>query len=342
MAVSVTSTRVSDSLSPAPVRIHVAEDPAAGSLLEHFKLLGVLSGNPCSNTEDLNQTQWVERFTQEISAAQNPQIATKTVILRVGTMGSGKTSSVDGFLDNLRLNHSIFPNLDLDRIVTGTKVFRDGVCNKDGTLKELSPEIGNAVYWAARRSSHVGDWGTLEVISDHLVALGYTFSRETCGSDMPHLLDQLLGKRYDIISQYINSGYEAMAVVPYLPFFVAKGRVAKRANEEGRDVPFERMCADYETFFHHLFQLMGRVSSFYLVDNNVAWGHPMRLLMETQSSGGRCSIVKTDVQALQTLLNTVIEAAASYTGSVEEHIYQIEVAFLNAMVQNPKRSICPS
>lgn len=49
-----------------------------------------------------------------------------TILMRIGVMGSGKTSSVDSYIENnLKYNPEIFTLIDLDRIITTSGEMKD-------------------------------------------------------------------------------------------------------------------------------------------------------------------------------------------------------------------------
>lgn len=241
-------------------------------------------------------------------------------------MGSGKSSAVNAFLeDKYGWSPSMFQIVDLDRMVTSSKAYRDVVCS-GSTVKKLSgKEMGDA-WWAGQVATH--GYSTVDSIITAASQSGLTFSIEQTGKFMCPL--------QKVTRRLFKSGYHVIGASPYVPFYILKDRVAARARKEGRDVSTEELETNMLLMLPKLFDMALEADEFYILNNDVPLGASPEVLLSTQIDWSKydnqkCSSRTIDGAKVQALLNKVKAAAAHYTTAGEQKVYATEVAFLQAL-----------
>lgn len=297
-----------------------ATDGLAHNGLVHEK------GNPCEITQDLNPSEWKEKFISEFQSGQadgQSQIA----FLRIGTMGSGKSSAVDSFIESkYKWNPNMFQIVDLDRMVTHSAAYRKEVCEA-GKVKKLSSKEMADAWWAGQVATKGYD--TVNEVIQEASQHGLTFSVEQTGKFMCPFkkITRLLFKK----------GYEVIGVSPYVPFYVLKGRVAKRAEEEGRDVSEDELVNNMKQMLPKTFKMALEADEFYILDNDVPFGHPPEVLLSTNTDwkkfdDQKCSSRTIDAAKVAAVLSKLKANTSQYTTDGEKEVYDIEVNFLEGLL----------
>lgn len=285
----------------------------------------ILAGSPCTVTEDLNPAQWQARFLSEFQSGQLAGIM-NTVVIRMGTMGSGKSSAVNAFLEGkYGWPPSMFQIVDLDRMVTSSAAYRDAVCS--GTkVKDLSGEQMGDAWWAGQVST--SGYRTVDSIITDASSRGLTFSIEQTGKFMCPLKK--------VCRRLYKNGYKVIGVSPYVPYFVLKGRVEKRAEQEGRDVSTDELESNMMMFLPKLFDMILETDEFYILSNDVPFGHPPEVLVSSETDwtkfdNQKCSTRTINKNAVKALLDKVRAASSKYTKDSEKEIHATEMTFLQKM-----------
>jgi len=307
--------------------IHAARITGQIYMAELANHSAVLGQNPCAITEDLTPAQWQARFLSEFQSGQAGGV-TNTVVIRLGTMGSGKSSAVNAFLESkYGWLHNMFQIVDLDRMVTSSAAYRDAVCSGT-TVKQLSgKEMGDA-WWAG--AVNTSGYRTVDSIITDVSSRGLTFSIEQTGKFMCPLKK--------VCRRLYKNGYKVIGVSPYVPYFVLKGRVKKRANDKGRDVSTEELEGNIKSFLPKLFDMIYETDEFYILNNDVPFGHPPEVLISsaidwTKFDKQMCSTRTINKNAVQALLDKVRSASSEYTTEREREIHAIEVTLLQKMYE---------
>lgn len=283
--------------------------------------------NPCTVTEDLTGADWLARFQQQVRGGQRPGVSRQQVI-RLGTMGCGKTSAVDLFLqDHFGYSPGMFQNIELDMIVTSAKKYRDAVC-EGPTLKALSHSEMDAAYWNVREKElHVAS--IVSNIEATLLAEGLTFSSETTGKSFCSLRRRSRNA--------FKQGYEVIGVAPYVPFYLVKQRVVDRAAKEGRTVAMVPLMNSFMTFIPRVMSMTLEVDTFFLIDNTVAFGEVPRVLLESQSDftkgdPEKCARRTVNLPAVESLLTELEQHSGDYMGDDQVSVFEAERDMLNALI----------
>lgn len=284
--------------------------------------------NPCTVTEDLSADEWKAKFQRQIRAGQRPGVSHKQVI-RLGTMGSGKTSSVDLFLqDHWGYGPEMFQNVELDMIVTSAKSYRDQVC--DGQTMKPNLDFGHlhATYLRVADKELMVD-NIVDSIQEALLDEGLSFSSEITGKTFCKL------RRFS--RQAFKKGYEVYGVAPYVPFYLIKQRLLDRAAKEGRMPAMGPVVNNFMKFVPRMMSMTLEVDAFFFLDNTVAFGEVPRLLLEsqtdfTQGDLQKCSRRTVNEAAVTVLLTDLEQHRADYDPDTEMEIFKVERDMLTTLI----------
>lgn len=287
----------------------------------------VLGANPCEITENLMPAEWQDRILSEFASGQDAGI-TNMAVIRMGTMGSGKSSAVNAFLESkYGWQPSMFQIVDLDRMVTSSAAYRAKVCSGT-TLQDLSGQQMGDAWWAGQVS--ISGYDTVDDIIERASLRGLTFSVEQTGKFMCPLTK--------VCRRLYKSGYKVIGVSPYVPYYILKGRVEKRAEDEGRDVSTDDLEKNMKMFLPKLFDMVHLTDAFFILNNDVPFGYPPEVLVAsnidwTKHDDQRCSTRTINKDAVQALLDKVKAARSNYVTASELEVHDIEVTFLQRMYE---------
>jgi predicted ABC-type ATPase len=290
--------------------------------------LGFLRGdNPCTVTEDLTPAEWAARLLSEFESGQNT--TQKTVVIRTGTMGSGKSSAVNLFLrEKWNFNIEMFQIVDLDRMITRSQAYRNAVCDGD-TVKNLNGKQMGDAWWAGQVATQ--GYQTVDNIITSASDRGLTFSIEQTGKFMCPLKK--------VVRRLFKKGYKVILASPYVPFFVLKGRVRARAEKEGRDVPTDELEKNMLMMLPKLFEMIEEADEGYVLSSDVKFGDPPELLMSQYTDWNKydnqlCNTRTIDGQKVGTLLAKLQANEHQYTTNGEKKIFEVEQQFLQTMIDS--------
>jgi hypothetical protein len=287
----------------------------------------VLGENPCAVTEDLTPAEWQARFLSEFQGGQAGGL-TNTVVIRLGTMGSGKSSAVNAFLEGkYGWPPSMFQIVDLDRMVTSSAAYRTAVCSGTTVQKLSGKEMGDA-WWAGQVAT--SGYSTVDSTINDAASRGLTFSIEQTGKFMCPLRK--------VSRQLFKNGYRVIGASPYVPYYILKGRVEKRAEEEGRDVSTDELESNMKMFLPKLFDMVVQTDEFYILNNDVPFGHPPEVLLSSEIDWSKfdnqmCSTRTINKNAVEALLDKVKAASYKYTKASEREVHDTEVHFLQKLYE---------
>ena len=235
----------------------------------------------------------------------------KTVLMRIGTMGSGKTSAIDAFVEKqLGYNANIFSIIDLDRIVTTSGFMTD-------------PDK----WWDAQ--TIIGGYTIVDSIIRNSIKKGMNFSTESTG--------KFICPSRKVINISTHAGYNTIGVCPYVPYYELKKRVKARAIEEGRDVSTADLEDNMKNMLPRLLDVAPLCDNFYVIHNLVAKGQQPVKLVELivdfkKFDNDRCCAWKYNDEETTKLLLILKDNKDKYVTQNELDIYQIEQKFLTSLL----------
>ena len=232
---------------------------------------------------------------------------TPTIVLRIGTMGSGKTSSVNLFIDKyLNYNSNLFSIIDLDRIITTS-----------GYMK--TPDD----WWEAQVT--INGYKIVENIINESILLHRHLSTESTG--------KFLCPSKKIIRKAMHNGYNIIGICPFVPYFIIKGRIIKRAEEEGRNVSLDELVSNVVNMLPNLISIAVECDIFYVLDNMVPQNTTPEIIAEinystTSRDDDKCCQWKINTQICIKLITYIQANKHEYKSDVEHNIYDKEIAFI--------------
>lgn len=245
----------------------------------------------------------------------------KTIIMRIGTMGSGKTSAVNLFIEEvLGFNSSMFSIIDLDKIITTSGYM-------------TSPDK----WWDAQVT--VGGYKITDTIINASINKGVNFSTESTG--------KFICPSRKIITVATRLGYSPIGICPYVPFYELKNRIAARAKEEGRDVNTADLEDNLKNMLPKLMEIAPLCDRFYVIHNLVPKGQSPILLLEsktdfTKYNSSKCCEWNSHDEEINKLLQTLEENAGNYTSQNDLVILDLEKKFLRNLLSSSKRAYTAS
>jgi len=287
----------------------------------------------CLRTEDLSPSDWVQQFTGEMRTGQHSG-APKTAIIRIGTMGSGKSSAVDGFLNARNPGWdagNMFQIVDLDRMVTSSKAYREKVCADNFINRALTPKQMGDAWWDGQVATD--GYKTVDWVIDAASFQGLTFSVEQTGTYFCPLRK--------VARKLFKAGYEVVGASPYVPYFELKTRVAKRAEEEGRDVDTSSLINNMKALLPQLFDMMRYLDTFYILNNLVAKGAAPEVMVEQETDWTKyddqlCSRRTINSDVITRIMQILVANEDKYVGQEEQNLFVIEKTFLESMLRADK------
>jgi len=232
---------------------------------------------------------------------------TPTIVLRIGTMGSGKTSSINLFIDReLNYNSNLFSIIDLDRIVTTS-----------GYMK--TPED----WWEAQVT--INGYKIVENIINESILLKRHLSTESTG--------KFLCPSKKIIRNAMHNGYNIIGICPFVPYFIIKNRIAKRAEEEGRNVSLKELIDNILNMLPNLIEIAIECDNFYVLNNTVSQDTTPEIIAHinysiTSRDNDKCCQWDINTNIINKLINYIKDNVNEYKTEIENTIYNEEIKFL--------------
>ena len=215
-------------------------------------------------------------------------------LVRIGPMGSGKTSAVDKFLENhLKISSKNYMLIDIDNMVVKSNEYQKGLAGlgRGATAEQLN----NLWYDTATeiKAYEMRDNITLKIINKKR-----NYSVESTGNYFcPN--KELLWKNF-------TNGYRMIIIFPFVTFKELVDRVRKRATVEGRNVDVDSLKENYINAYKKIFRIISLPVDFYLIDNMVSSGEVPTLLASTnfnrKSDATDCIKGNLDIAKIVTIL----------------------------------------
>ncbi|ARF09410.1 hypothetical protein Indivirus_1_33 [Indivirus ILV1] len=247
----------------------------------------------------------------------------RTFILRIGPMGSGKTTATNKFIDNiLGWNSNIFPLIDLDKLVTESDYYkaryRNGMTNKQ--LEDL--------WWNAQQD--IGGYKIMDNLFDMLLHEKRLFSMESTGN-------WFCPSHGKIIKCYQN-GYDVVTIFCFIPFFELWKRIEVRAKKEGRGVDITSSIANIKQSLLKTLDLVYLSRDFYLLSNYVPSNSIPIILMHSklhyttdakEDDNHKCKkIFDKNIAEIDKIIQEIQTNNAFYTDNKCPEILRYELEFL--------------
>ena len=226
---------------------------------------------------------WCSRFGCETPGTG----ADPVLMLRLGPMGSGKSTSIDRWISSpaavpgdpagpiasgLGMDVAKFASVDLDDIVTSSEVYKDGFARIEaGTLAgaERTKALGD-LWWKAQVA--VDGYAVVDKLVERLMFHKRHITTESTGT-------WLCPSRSRLLAAW-RAGYNVVAAYPYVKYSSLKERVQLRAMAEGRDVPEDDLRKNYLAALKKVGSIRLFAERFVVLDNNVARGEDAPVLAE--------------------------------------------------------------
>ena len=235
----------------------------------------------------------------------------KTLIMRIGTMGSGKTSAVNLFIEEeLGYNQAIFSIIDLDKIVTTSEYMTD-------------PDK----WWDAQVT--IGGYEITDKIIRESIKAKKNFSTESTG--------KFICPNRKLITIASKAGYNLIGICPYVPYYELKSRIKKRADEEGRAVTTSELEDNLKNMLPKLFEIVPLCDKFFVINNLVKKGDsPEKLLSVetdfTKYDSTKCCDWEFNDDATNRLLSKLDDNIDKYKTHSELDIFELEKKFLTKLL----------
>tara|TARA_B110000977_G_scaffold191616_1_gene264017 strand:- start:4347 stop:5252 length:906 start_codon:yes stop_codon:yes gene_type:complete len=187
-------------------------------------------------------------------------------LIRIGPMGSGKTSAIDKFLENyLKISSKNYMLIDIDAIIMNSNEYKK---SKD-TLgaNPTSAQLNKLWYITSKiiNAYKIRDNITLKITNKKR-----NYSVESTGSYFcPN--KELLWKNF-------TNGYRMIIIFPFVTFDELTKRVKRRAILEGRDIDIPSLKTNYINAYNKIFNIISLPVDFYLINNMVGPGEQPTLL----------------------------------------------------------------
>jgi len=237
----------------------------------------------------------------------------KTIVMRIGTMGAGKTSAVNLFIEEaLGYNSAMFSIIDLDKIVT-TSGFM------------TAPDK----WWDAQVT--IGGYQITDNIIQGSIKEGINFSTESTG--------KFICPSRKIITIASRQGYSPVGICPYVPYYELKSRIKARAEEEGRNVSTSELEDNLKNMLPKLMDVAPLCDKFYVIHNLVAKGQPPVQLLElktdfTKFNSSKCCDWKFNDEETNKLIQLLDTNADKYSNANEQIILKLEKKFLTSLLSS--------
>jgi len=241
-----------------------------------------------------------------------------TILMRIGVMGSGKTSSVDSYIENnLKYNPEIFTLIDLDRIIT------------------TSGEMKDEHDWV-NANEKIDGYQIVDTLIRESLAKKKTFSTESTGA--------WVCPSRKIITLANKIGYNTIAIMPFVPFYLLKERVTLRAQKEGRAVKLEELILNLERILTKINDIIPLADEFIIVHNVVDIGKPPKLMLNVKvdysiknGDNFKCCNWNSYDNEINYILKLLINNESKYKGEKEENVFRLEKKFITSLLSSNKR-----
>ena len=264
-----------------------------------------------------NKDEIKENWEKYYLGPENP-----TLIMRVGTMGSGKTSAVNLFLEKyLKYDPNIFSVIDLDKIITEDESYIQKF------TAGMTAKAAGDLWWETQVA--IGGYDITDSIVNKMLTKKKSFSTEGTGKFVCPSRKQIV--------KSMKSGYDVIGICPYVPYYELKNRISARAAEEGRDVSLGELQGNVIKMLPLLLDVAVMCDAFYILSNLVSKGDVPELLLSltydsTKFDNDQCSVYNYKDQLVEGLISNITSNKVKYVGKEEEEIYKKELAFMNTLM----------
>tara|TARA_B100001123_G_C15001703_1_gene903825 strand:- start:54 stop:866 length:813 start_codon:yes stop_codon:yes gene_type:complete len=191
-----------------------------------------------------------------------------TLLIRIGPMGSGKTSAVNIFIEkHLKFLAELFYLVDIDNIVTNSKYYLDAIKSNP---QMTSDELGALWYRANKKIK--ADEIMMEIINKLYKSKNH-FSLESTGK-------YFCPSRKHILNSYKN-GYSVIMVYCFLPFSILYKRVMSRMAQESRAAPISELIENIKSSLVNFTKNIPFIDNFIILDNSVDKNTSPNVLFES-------------------------------------------------------------
>ena len=281
-----------------------------------------------------NKDEIKENWEKYYLGPENP-----TLIMRVGTMGSGKTSAVNLFLEKyLKYDPNIFSVIDLDKIITEDESYIQKF------TAGMTARAAGDLWWETQMA--IGGYDITDSIVNKMLTKKKSFSTEGTGKFVCPSRKQLV--------KSMKSGYDVIGICPYVPYYELKNRISARAAEEGRDVSLDELQGNVLKMLPILLDVAVMCDAFYVLSNLVSKGDVPKLLLSlkydsTKYDNDQCSVYNYNDQSVKGVIYNITSNRVKYTGDKEVEIYEKELTFMNSLLSTyadtlsamPSLGTCP-
>lgn len=144
----------------------------------------------------------------------------------------------------------------------------------------------------------------------------------------------------DLYKEYVHNGYNIIGICPFVPYFIIKGRIIKRAEEKGRNVSLDELSSNVINMLPKLLDIAVECDVFYVLDNTVSYDETPKILTKINYTpksydNTKCCVWKINKVIINNLINLLIDNKNKYNKD-EEHIYDIELTFLEKLINLDK------
>lgn len=252
---------------------------------------------------------------------------TPTMLIRIGPMGSGKTSAINLFIESmLHYSKYVFPLIDLDKIVTTSKEWKDGLTK--------APTNPNAKTFFLDKlwnetNEKINGYQIVNEIMNQMVTNKRHISTESTGSFF-------CPNRKKIIESY-KHGYDSLVIFIFLPYFELKSRVDARAIREERDVVEKSLEENILNALVKSNENLYITNNFYFLDNLVNPGQVPNLLLHTKMDFDKkdhndcINVVESNNNRIDELIELIHNKRPSYNTTERFKIFNEEINFLTKL-----------
>jgi hypothetical protein len=167
----------------------------------------------------------------------------------------------------------------------------------------------------------------VENIIDESIALHRHLSTESTG--------KFLCPSKKIIRKAMHNGYNIIGICPFVPYYMIKGRIVKRAEEEGRNVSLKELIDNILNMLPKLIDIAVECDIFYVIDNTVPQGSMPEIIAKINYSiksrdDQKCCIWDINNDRIDNLISIITSNRDAYKEDIEIEIYNLELKFLNS------------
>lgn len=230
-----------------------------------------------------------------------------TVIVRIGTLASGKTTAIDYFIENnLGYDSKLFPLIELDRIVVDER-------NYSGDYLDIRRKIDAD--------------SIVHQLFINAVKKSRTFSIESTGS--------WICPPRKIVTFSNKHNYNNIGIFTFVPYFVNLQRLRSRNAQSERKIEEKVLIDNFLLLYRKIFNVIEYFDQFYIIDNSEK--------LDEQSVIAQ-SDLKLDPDAdedllcakwisisprIDKLIKKIKDNEDKYQSDKEKKIFNLEMTFLN-------------